>query len=260
MRSTAGRLAGKVAIVTGGGHGIGKAYALGLAREGAKLVVAEIDASAAEAVAADLKRQGFDAIAVHPPTRGPRERRGRWPGARVEGVQANRHPGSTTPRSSPPCRCRARLSTRSRSRMGPHDGGQPARHVGSLRAPSCRTCGRAATARSQHQLGHGPEGLGEPHPLRHFEGGRCWASRAPSRKELGQHGICVNLRRSGEHALGGESERRASSRCAQAAARTARSSACRTEDLVGADRFFASPESDFITGQTLVVDGGACMH
>src|SRR5207302_3519657 len=60
----AGRLAGKVAIVTGGGHGIGKAYALGLAGEGAKVVVAEIDAIAAEAVAADLKRRGFEAIAV----------------------------------------------------------------------------------------------------------------------------------------------------------------------------------------------------
>src|SRR5256885_16591694 len=60
----AGRLAGKVAIVTGGGHGIGKAYALGLAGEGAKVVVAEIDAVAAEAVAADLRRQGFEAIAA----------------------------------------------------------------------------------------------------------------------------------------------------------------------------------------------------
>src|SRR5204863_344882 len=38
-RSMTGRLAGKVAIVTGGGHGIGKAYALGLAGEGAKVVV-----------------------------------------------------------------------------------------------------------------------------------------------------------------------------------------------------------------------------
>ncbi len=32
------------------------------------------------------------------------------------------------------------------------------------------------------------------------------------------------------------------------------------EDLVGAIVFFSSSESDFITGQTLVVDGGACMH
>ena len=32
------------------------------------------------------------------------------------------------------------------------------------------------------------------------------------------------------------------------------------EDLVGACLFFASPESDFISGQTLVVDGGQVMH
>ena len=34
----------------------------------------------------------------------------------------------------------------------------------------------------------------------------------------------------------------------------------RPGDLVGAVVFFASSDSDFITGQTLVVDGGALMH
>ncbi len=32
------------------------------------------------------------------------------------------------------------------------------------------------------------------------------------------------------------------------------------DDLVGALIFFSSPESDFITGQTVVVDGGSAMH
>lgn len=32
------------------------------------------------------------------------------------------------------------------------------------------------------------------------------------------------------------------------------------EDLTGAIVFFASADSDFITGQTLVVDGGSCLH
>ena len=32
------------------------------------------------------------------------------------------------------------------------------------------------------------------------------------------------------------------------------------DDLVGAIMFFASSASDFITGQTLVVDGGKAMH
>jgi 3-oxoacyl-[acyl-carrier protein] reductase len=32
------------------------------------------------------------------------------------------------------------------------------------------------------------------------------------------------------------------------------------EDLVGAVSFFCSPDSDFITGQTLLVDGGAAFN
>jgi 3-oxoacyl-[acyl-carrier protein] reductase len=32
------------------------------------------------------------------------------------------------------------------------------------------------------------------------------------------------------------------------------------EDLVGACLFLASADSDFITGQSLVVDGGSAMH
>lgn len=57
------RLEGKVAIVTGSARGLGRAYALRLAKEGAKIVVADI-LDGKETV--DLVRQqGGDAIYVH---------------------------------------------------------------------------------------------------------------------------------------------------------------------------------------------------
>jgi 3-oxoacyl-[acyl-carrier protein] reductase len=58
------RLNGRVVIVTGGGHGIGRAYCQGVAAEGGKLVVADIDQAAAEQVARDLTEQGGEAIGL----------------------------------------------------------------------------------------------------------------------------------------------------------------------------------------------------
>src|SRR6185312_6736350 len=49
-----GRLEGKVAIVTGAGSGIGEATARLMAHEGASVVVADINRSAAERVAREL--------------------------------------------------------------------------------------------------------------------------------------------------------------------------------------------------------------
>ena len=49
------RLAEKVAIVTGAAQGIGKAYALRFAREGAQVVVADLRADGAESVAAECR-------------------------------------------------------------------------------------------------------------------------------------------------------------------------------------------------------------
>jgi 3-oxoacyl-[acyl-carrier protein] reductase len=55
----------KVVIVTGGGHGIGKAYCVAFAGCGARVVVADIDAGASEKVAGEINRnEGGDALAV----------------------------------------------------------------------------------------------------------------------------------------------------------------------------------------------------
>src|SRR6266511_3750181 len=59
-----GRLAGKVAIVTGGGSGIGRAVARRFAAEGAAVAVADIAADHAKAVAAEIQELGGRAFAM----------------------------------------------------------------------------------------------------------------------------------------------------------------------------------------------------
>ena len=58
------RLADRVAIITGAAQGIGRAYALRFAREGARVVVADIRQPEAEAVAAECRAFGPEALAV----------------------------------------------------------------------------------------------------------------------------------------------------------------------------------------------------
>lgn len=58
------RFENKVGIVTGAGGGIGQAYAEALAREGAAVVIADINLEGAEKVAAGIKGEGGSALAV----------------------------------------------------------------------------------------------------------------------------------------------------------------------------------------------------
>lgn len=54
-----GRLEGKTAIVTGGGSGIGRAIAQGLAAEGARVCVSDLNGDRAESVASELPMDSF---------------------------------------------------------------------------------------------------------------------------------------------------------------------------------------------------------
>jgi 3-oxoacyl-[acyl-carrier protein] reductase len=64
MREDNGSLDGRVAVIVGGGRGIGRTVALLLARAGATVIVAARRASDCEEVAASIRAEGGRALAV----------------------------------------------------------------------------------------------------------------------------------------------------------------------------------------------------
>jgi NAD(P)-dependent dehydrogenase (short-subunit alcohol dehydrogenase family) len=67
------RLENKVALITGAGSGIGRESALLFAREGARIVVADVNDKAGEAVAAEIRQAGGQAVYAHADVSKPAE-------------------------------------------------------------------------------------------------------------------------------------------------------------------------------------------
>ena len=72
----AGNLDGKTALVTGGGSGIGRAASLAYAREGARVVVADVNVEGGKETVLRIKEAGGDAILVHADVAKPEDTQG----------------------------------------------------------------------------------------------------------------------------------------------------------------------------------------
>jgi len=248
------RLEGRVAIVTGGGHGIGKFYARRLAEEGARLVIAEIDGKAAERVAGEisgaiaLRTDVSDQGSVDAMAATTIERFGR-----IDVLVNNAAIFATVPMS--------------RSPFDQIDPAEWDRMMAVNLRGTWLAC-RAVIPQMRKQaygkivnISSGTALKGSASRIHYVtsKAGILGFTKTLA-MEVGKDNICVNCIAPGS-TLSEENADEALVKYRQAAASTRALQRMQTpEDLVGAVAFFASPDSDFITGQTLVVDGGAHMH
>ncbi len=249
-------LEGRVAIITGGGKGIGKVYAQEFARAGAKVVAADIDGDAAEAVAAGIVRHNGEALGLKTDVSDEASANAMAKAAleRFGGIDIlvnNASLMSVLPR---------------RSWME-----IPVKEWDDVMAVNLRgllLCSRAVVP-AMKQRGRGKivnisssrVWDGTPNRLHYTtsKAGVIGFTRALAR-ELGEFKITVNAVTPGMTL----SETQIATTSGNYAATRATGRAIERdqypEDLVGTVMFLSSSASDFITGQTINVDGGRAMH
>lgn len=252
------RLVGRVAIVTGGGHGIGKACVLRLAKEGARVVIAELDATAASKVATNLMEEGYDALAVPADVADEASMQRMAKQAieafgRIDILVNNAAMVITVPISRLPF-----------DEIDPDEWDRVMR----VNLKGMWLASRAVVPQMRKQkygkiinIGSGTAFIGRAERIHYVtsKAGVIGFTRSLARA-IGKDGITVNCVAPGgtlseENLNESVIKRRESVVSMRAIPRVEK-----PEDIVGAVAFFASPDSDFITGQSLLVNGGDFMH
>jgi len=251
------RLQNKVAIVTGGGVGIGKAYAQGLAQEGAKVVVADIQEAEAQKVAADIRKAGDEAIAVPVDVTSVEKTQAMAQAAlqaygRIDILVNNAGLYSA-------------LKKKNFMEIDPDEWDR----VMAVNVKGLFLCVKAVYPAMKQQgkgkiinISSGTALSGSPLFLHYVssKAGVLGFTRALAR-EVGDDNICVNSIMPGLTISGSNQEGVMTPE--QLADRRKRRCFQRDQypqDLVGTVIFLASDDSDFMTGQSISVDGGMNMH
>jgi 3-oxoacyl-[acyl-carrier protein] reductase len=253
-----GRLDGKVVLVTGGGHGIGQAYCERFGREGAAVVVADIDQAAAEVVAGGIERDGGRAV-------GLRVDVSRWDEVQKLARETTERFGGIDALVNNA----AIFATIPISRVGFEEIDEDEwDRVMAVNTKGVWLCCRAVAPAMRQRGGgsivniaSGTVFNGQPTRLHYVasKSALIGITRVLSR-ELGEANIRVNTVAPGNTLSEENPTEETLEYRTRAAGARALKRVEKPADLVGAVLFFVSDESAFITGQTLVVDGGSVLH
>jgi 3-oxoacyl-[acyl-carrier protein] reductase len=247
---------GRTVVITGGGKGIGKVYTEEFAKVGARVVAADIDAVAAENVAAALRQAGFEALGLGVDIASE--------GSTKAMVQATLDRFGSLDVLINNASLMSVLPRRSWLEI-PVEEWDRVMAV-NLRGMflSCRAAFPAMKAQQRGKIVNISSSRvweGAPNRLHYTtsKAGVIGFTRALAR-EVGEFGITVNALTPGmtqsETQVASSSGNYLASRVAGRAIERVQVPA----DLVGAVMFLSSPASDFMTGQTINVDGGKSMH
>ncbi|MBI4672307.1 MAG: glucose 1-dehydrogenase [Chloroflexi bacterium] len=246
-----GSLGGRVAIVTGGARGLGRAFCLAFAQAGAAVAVADLNFEQAQNTTAQILAKGGDALAL--------------PVDVSDETSAQRMAAQTAERWG-----RIDILVNNAAIYGglarkPFDAITPEEwdRVMAVNVKGPWLCAKAVSPWMKAQKAGKIINISS---ATFYSGSANWAHYVTSKggvigltralaKELGDYGIHVNAIAPG-FTLTEASQQLIPNAERYGVERGALKRAEQPEDLVGAALFLASSASDFMTGQTMIVDGG----
>ena len=252
------RLKDKVAIITGGAAGIGKSYVNGFAREGAKVVIADIDLAEANVLADTLRKEGKEVVVAKTDVASIEDT------AEMARITMERFGRIDILVNNAAMYMRPRISQAPVYELDPDEWN----HVIAVNLTGVFLCSRAVFPYMIEQakgkiinISSILAFIGLPNYAHYVasKGGVISLTKTLA-KEGGDYNINVNCIAPGSTLSEEPADQAALEFRKHEVSFRAIKRVEYPDDLVGTAIFLASSDSDFITGQTIAVDGGRVMH